>query len=87
MNEQLEQIVLSDLAQLEMVLAADTRGERARQMIAYYAQVVEESIPLLQKSQEPVERQLVQQLIDAFHASQRVIRQVWEQQHTTELAA
>lgn len=86
MNEQLEQTVFGDLANLEKSLAEDASGDRARAMLSYFADVARGSEALLQ-SAAAGERQLVSQLIEAFHASQRIVRHIWETLHNASLAA
>lgn len=86
MNEQLEQTVFGDLANLEKSLAEDTAGDRARAMLSYFADMARSSEGMLQ-SAAIGERQLVTQLHEAFHASQRIVRHVWETLHNASLAA
>jgi hypothetical protein len=87
MNDTFEQDIFSDLANLEKALTEDQSGERARAMIDYFAEVAKESGAMLQTAQAGAERQLVSQLIEAFYASQRVIRHVWESLHGSVLPA
>ncbi|WP_423600142.1 hypothetical protein [Roseateles sp. MS654] len=86
MNEQLEQTVFGDLANLEKSLAEDTSGDRARAMLTYFADVARNSEGLLQTA-AAAERQLISQLIEAFHAAQRIVRHIWETLHNASLPA
>lgn len=86
MNEQLEQTVFGDLTNLEKTLAEDTAGERARALLAYFTDVAKTAESMLQTA-AATERQLVTQLIEGFHASQRIVRHVWETLHNASLAA
>jgi hypothetical protein len=87
MNDNFEQTIFSDLANLEQALTEDQSGERARAMIGYFGDVAKESTSMLQTAQVGAERQLVSQLIEAFYASQRVIQKVWESLHGSALPA
>jgi hypothetical protein len=87
MNDNFEQTIFGDLANLEQALTEDLSGERARAMITYFADVAKESSTMLQKTQATAERQLVSQLIEAFYASQRVIQKIWESLHGSALPA
>ena len=86
MNEQLEQTVFGDLANREKSLAEDTSGDRARAMLTYFADVARNSEGLLQTA-AAAERQLISQLIEAFHAAQRIVRHIWETLHNASLPA
>lgn len=85
MNEQLEQTVFGDLANLEKSLAEDATGDRARAMLSYFADVARSSESLLQTA-AAAERQLISQLIEAFNAAQRIVRHIWETLHNASLA-
>ena len=85
MNEQLEQTVFGDLANLEKSLTEDTTGDRVRAMLSYFADVAKSSEGLLQTA-AAAERQLISQLIEAFHAAQRIVRHIWETLHNASLA-
>lgn len=85
MNDTFEQTIFSDLSNLEKALTEDKTGDRARAMISYFGEVAKESTALLQGAQVAAERQLVSQLIEAFYASQRVVRKVWETLHGSAL--
>ena len=87
MNDQIEQTIFNDLSNLEKALTEDPTGDRARAMVAYFGEVARESALMLNTTQLEGERQLVTQLIEAFNASQRVIRKVWEALHGNALAA
>lgn len=86
MNEQLEKTVFGDLANLEKSLAEDATGERARALLTYFADVARASEAMLQTA-AATERQLISQLIEGFHASQRIVRHVWETLHSMTLVA
>ena len=85
MNEQLEQTVFGDLANLEKSLAEDASGDRARALLSYFADVAK-SAEVMLATAAATERQLVTQLIEGFHASQRIVRHVWETLHNASLA-
>ena len=85
MNQELEKTVFGDLANLETSLAEDASGERARALLTYFADVARASESMLQTA-AATERQLVSQLIEGFHASQRIVRHVWETLHNASLA-
>ncbi|WP_140634999.1 hypothetical protein [Methylibium rhizosphaerae] len=85
MNEQLEQTVFGDLANLEKSLAEDASGDRARALLGYFADVAKSAEAMLATA-AATERQLVTQLIEGFHASQRIVRHVWETLHNASLA-
>ena len=85
MNEQLEQTVFGDLANLEKSLTEDTTGDRAHAMLSYFADVAKSSEGLLQTA-AAAERQLISQLIEAFNAAQRIVRHIWETLHNASLA-
>lgn len=85
MNEQLEQTVFGDLANLEKSLAEDASGERARALLGYFTEVAKSAEGMLTTA-AATERQLVTQLIEGFHASQRIVRHVWETLHNASLA-
>lgn len=84
MNEQLEQTVFGDLSDLEKSLAEDASGERARALLGYFTEVAQSAETML-TSAAATERQLITQLIEGFHASQRIVRHVWETLHSTTL--
>ncbi|HEY9109050.1 MAG TPA: hypothetical protein VIN58_20410 [Roseateles sp.] len=85
MNEQLEQTVFGDLADLEKSLAEDASGDRARALLGYFTDVAKSAETMLATA-AATERQLVTQLIEGFHASQRIVRHVWETLHNASLA-
>jgi hypothetical protein len=87
MNEALENTVFGDLAVLEKSLAEDSTGDRARSMLGYFDEVARNSEARLGQSLPDPERQLVHKLIEGFRASQRIIRHVWETQHSAALPA
>lgn len=84
MNEQLEKTVFNDLSDLEKSLAEDASGERARALLSYFTEVAKSAENML-ISAASTERQLITQLIEGFHASQRIVRHVWEALHSTTL--
>lgn len=86
MNEQLEQTVFRDLAQMEETLTEDRTGDRARALIQYFADVAKASEDLSVCAASDAERHLAAQLVDGFRASQRIIRHVWESLHGSVLA-
>jgi hypothetical protein len=87
MNQEIENTVFNDLAMLEKSLAEDTNGDRARSMLSYFDEVTGGSEERLNKPLPDDERQLVLKLIEGFRASQRIIRHVWETQHSAALPA
>ncbi|CAM3427282.1 hypothetical protein [Paracidovorax anthurii] len=86
MTASIESTIFSDLENLEQALSEDLSGDRARAMIRYFTEVARESSAMKIQAQVDAERQLIGQLIDAFNASQRVIRKIWETLHGTTLA-
>lgn len=86
MNEQLEQTIFSELAQMEEALTKDVAGDRARAMINYFADVAKASENMSASAPDEAERRLAGQLVEGFGACQRIIRHVWESQHGTVLA-
>lgn len=86
MNEQLEQAIFSDLAQMEETLTNDMSGDRARALIGYFSEVAKASEGLSVTAGCEAERYMAGQLVEGFRACQRIIRHVWEAQHGTVLA-
>jgi hypothetical protein len=87
MNEAIENTVFNDLATLEKTLAEDSTGDRARSMLEYFDEVARNSENRLGQAVPDPERQLLHKLIEGFRASQRIIRHVWETQHSAVLPA
>lgn len=85
MTDGLENTVFGDLAVLEKSLSEDLTGDRARSMLSYFDEVTRSSEDRLGMSLPDGERQLMARLIDGFRASQRIIRHVWETQHSMAL--
>jgi hypothetical protein len=85
MDNPLEQTVFSDLAHLEKTLTEDRTGDRARAMLSYFEDVARSSEGMLQKPMHEGERQLANQLLEGFRASQRIVRHVWETLHSVSL--
>jgi hypothetical protein len=85
MTDGLDNPVFADLAQLERTLTEDSSGERARSMLSYFDTVTQSSQDMLKNALSDTERQLVNQLVEGFRASQRIIRHVWEEQHSMAL--
>lgn len=86
MDNPLEQGIFTDLARIEEAIAADSSGDRARQIIGYFAQMGKASESLLQTALPDAERQLTAQLIEGLHAAQRIVQKVWESTHSASLA-
>jgi hypothetical protein len=87
MTEGIDNSVFSDLAQLERSLSEDSSGDRARSMLSYFDTVTKSSEDMLKTAMVDTERQLVSQLVEGFRAAQRIIRHVWEAQHSSVLPA
>jgi hypothetical protein len=87
MDEQLEQTIFSDLAQMEETLIKDFSGDRARSLIKYFSDVAAASEQMSVGAPSEAERHLATKLVDGFRASQRIIRHVWESLHNTALTA
>ena len=86
MNQQLENSVFGDLADLEKSLAEDASGDRARALLSYFTEVARSCESLLHTA-AAAERQMVSQLLEGFRASQRIVRHVWETLHNATLVA
>jgi hypothetical protein len=77
MNDQQEQIIFAELSELEKTLKADTSGERARALMAYFSNLAHESQSHALSLPPGAERQVSGQLTEAFEACQRIIQKVW----------
>jgi hypothetical protein len=87
MSEAGQKTVFDDLSSLERTLQEDITGDRALAMLSYFDEVARGSEERLSKPLVDEERQLVSRLIEGFRASQRIIRHVWETQHSAALPA
>ncbi len=87
MNDEAQRTVFDDLSSLEKTLQEDTTGDRARAMLSYFDEVTTSNEARLSKSLPDEERNLVAKLVEGFRASQRIIRHVWETQHSAALPA
>ncbi len=87
MNAALENEVLADMANLEKTLTEDVSGDHARAMLSYFDEVAKASEDVLRSPPNDAERHLAQQLLEGFHAAQRIVRHVWEALHSTSLPA
>jgi hypothetical protein len=85
MSEGIENSVFGDLAVLEKSLSEDSTGDRARSMLSYFDEITRSSEDRLSTPLAEGERQLMSRLIEGFRASQRIIRHVWETQHSAAL--
>jgi len=86
MNASIESTLFSDLENLEKALSQDLSGDHARAMILYFGEAARESGTMKAQARIDAERQLIGQLENAFEASQRVIRKIWETLHGAALA-
>jgi hypothetical protein len=87
MNDAEQKTVFDDLSSLEKTLQEDTTGDRARAMLSYFDEVTTSNEERLTKPLPDDERHLVIRLVEGFRASQRIIRHVWETQHSAALPA
>jgi hypothetical protein len=79
-NESGKKNVFSDLSQ-------DIGAERAQAMVDYFESVLKSSEEMLLEPLSETDRHLLNQLIQGFQASQRIIRHVWEKLHATSFPA
>lgn len=85
MESTIENSLFGDMANLEKSLSDDHTGDRARAMLEYFNNVLSATGEMLDSAKDAPERTLITQLISGFHASQRIIRHVWETIHGTML--
>lgn len=86
MNEALKSPLFEDLSDLEASLVADTGGDQARALIAYFERNRVQAQALLASPIPLEERQLIGRLTEGLGAAQRIVTRVWEGVHAAPLA-
>lgn len=72
---------------LDATLQADTAGDKARRLTAFFGEAEMEARQWLVRRTDFEERRMAECLADALAASRRVVAVAWSKKHGRELAA